>query len=81
MSSEILENLYLPSLKTCPFCGEPGYIIKTSLKNYKGHYHYMAGCINALCQIRPHSREWDDIYRKSDVAISKAAKAWNCRKE
>lgn len=72
------------SLKDCPFCHEFPVLIKNPLwhgsHGYIGSYEFFVQCDNENCLVRPKTRAYDTISRKSESECKELAyNAWNNR--
>ena len=74
------------NLGVCPFCQQPVNLYRDRLwtnngHGYYGNYDYEVGCLNNDCDVQPHTKATEDIYRKPEEAISIAIKRWTDRKK
>ena len=79
-------KLIFPPLKKCPWCGSDGqYVIndlgKENGRGYPGCHELYVECNNIKCKAQAPYGHFDDIYRSIQEAVTKAAEAWNKRKE
>lgn len=78
MKNEKLENLNLPKIKNCPFCGGHGTLAKKSKTVIKGELTYITYCYCADCNARSRRVILAEFGEQNDARLL-AINHWNRR--